>query len=438
MKKRYLAILPFLLLLLCTYLRENIAVEINALIEGLNYNEAQFYFFDSYLSSFSIKELKIIKWVLTVFFVLVFLGLTIFSHFLLFRNKKILRTIFFHFAVICLGVFVIYYLSYFFAVLDTVYPILHQIIEYLFSPLPLFIFILLFVSELNINLTKKNKIMKKDKTLVFVHIPKTAGSTLHSILKNKYEKVFHINGVKANECLNEFLSYDSSIQNSFDVVKGHLTIRLLPYIKNPFVITYMREPVDHFLSVYYYTKRAKYNRNYEAVKNMDSIKEFVDYAKLKGYDNLQTRHLSNGTAHVTDISIPPVDFSKYGKENLEMAKQNLSSFDLVFDTKDFDKSLVVLSKLMAWKKKPYYLTKNVTKNRKKATDISPEIINAIKDLNRLDIELYEYFKTLKKGGEDISDIDTEVLKFKTQNKRYQMINQPIHKIKGKIYKLIKG
>lgn len=53
-----------------TLLRENIFLEINAILNGEQVNRANFYLFYDYFSSYSIQNLNLLKWILTIFFYL--------------------------------------------------------------------------------------------------------------------------------------------------------------------------------------------------------------------------------------------------------------------------------------------------------------------------------------------------------------------------------
>lgn len=245
-----------------------------------------------------------------------------------------------------------------------------------------------------------------------------------------------MDGLSAQQSLQKFYALSKEQQNSFEVVKGHLTLRLLEYIENPFVITYLRNPVDLFLSQYYYVKRANKSKYHKDVKNM-SIEDFIEFVKAKGYDNIQTRHLSNATLHITDESSKPIDFDTQGEEMLAKAKINMDTFDMVFDVKDFDASLIVLKKSLNWKKTPYYLAKNVTKKRTLQTALSDDLIGKIEALNTYDMQLYQYFKSKDRRQNDKQALAKEINSFKLKNRIYQQIAQPIKKMEFKIYRFYK-
>ena len=424
----------FLLLLSISYVRENLAIEINAIIDGYDYNRASFYWFQQWLGTLNFQQLTMVKWGLVGVFYPIFTLLATFIIHFSFHQKKYTFTTLNFYSIILLVLILVTAVAYPLGYFDAVYFFLRKLLGFVFSPLPVFMLWLVFYSFGITN--NQTNIKKNNRTVVFVHIPKTAGSTLHTILDDFYQLVFHVDGLSAQQSLQKFYALSKEQQNSFEVVKGHLTLRLLEYIENPFVITYLRNPVDLFLSQYYYVKRANKSKHHKDVKNM-SIEDFIEFVKAKGYDNLQTRHLSNATLHITDESSKPIDFDTQGEEMLAKAKINMDTFDMVFDVKDFDASLIVLKKSLNWKKTPYYLAKNVTKKRTLQTALSDDLIGKIEALNTYDMQLYQYFKSKDRRQNDKQALAKEINSFKLKNRIYQQIAQPIKKMEFKIYRFYK-
>jgi len=283
--------------------------------------------------------------------------------------------------------------------------------------------------------------MAKEPTIVFVHIPKNAGTTLHSILEERYQNVYHLRGTQAMADVNTFKALSVERQNSFEVVKGHLSLELIPYIEKTIAITYLRDPVDRFISSYFYLKRATWSRAHEDVKKMKDITEFIDYSLKLGIDNVQTRHLSGDVKHFMDHELVPTDFSSHGETLLLDAKKNLQNIDFVFLTQQFDASLLILKKELHWEKYPLYLVLNKTEKRKKTLDFDEETIKKIQHLNRFDMELYETAKGINKKLMMRYDLESDLKAFQIKNKNHQSRSQnstfiELRKIKGKIKKTL--
>ncbi len=264
---------------------------------------------------------------------------------------------------------------------------------------------------------------KNDQTLVFVHVPKTAGSTIYNILDSQYKRNFTTKGINPQKFVDAFLKYSPEQIEKFDVVKGHFTLQLLHRIQNPVVFTFLRDPVEKFISSYYYIKRAHWNRNHVAVNKLKNIDEFVDFAVRNGIDNAQTRHLSNSIKEHPNSESPKM--ANEGIDLLKLAKNNLDRMDYVFYTSQFDLAILILAKELQWHKKPFYVTKNRTKNRPSATDISSETIERIREIEKYDIELFDYSKAKNTALISSVDLERELKVFRFQNKMYQKLEKSI-------------
>lgn len=269
---------------------------------------------------------------------------------------------------------------------------------------------------------------EQNSTLVFVHIPKTAGTTLLHIINKKYKNIYQTDGLNPKYSREEFEGFSIEKQNEFEAIIGHLTLSLSRNIENPIFLTYLRNPVDHFISLFHYIKRAESNRFHESVKNMDDILEFINYTKEIGEDNLQTRHLSGDTNHLTDTLIKPKSMSIVGDELLDRAKNNLKRFDYVFHTHQFNKSLIILKNDLNWKDLPFYLMKNRTTNRPKVSSVDVSIRDKISELNKYDVELYEFSKKINQKMIDKYNVEIELARFNSFNHYYQKTNELKNKL----------
>lgn len=254
--------------------------------------------------------------------------------------------------------------------------------------------------------------------IIFVHVPKTAGSTIHAVLSDKYENCFTIDGVDPEKSLRAFEKLSAQEKESVQVIKGHLSLRIVEQFNNPFLFTYLRDPFDQFLSAFYYIKRADWNPHNERVTKLDTLEQYIDYAEQNGLDNIQTRHLSNS------IQAYPEDaFRSLGNESstlLEKAKENLNRMDWVFHTNQFDTSLLILQKELNWATPPYYEVRNKTKGRKKTSDVSATVRDKILALNALDVELFEHSKEINLVQMSKHELMGKLSAFDSGNKRYQL------------------
>ncbi|MDQ0878120.1 hypothetical protein QFZ77_006779 [Paenibacillus sp. V4I3] len=214
------------------------------------------------------------------------------------------------------------------------------------------------------------------KLLIFMHIPKTAGSTLGELINQQYTK--NISCYRGDESENEkdVIRLKDEIEKS-DSLKGHFYFGVHHYLSKPSIyITMFRNPIERIISLYYYILREKNNRLYEKVKNM-SLDEFVKSEELAIENvNQQTRYLCGGRT-----------------PDLETAKKNLSAHFSFGIMELFDDSIRLMSKELGWKN-IHYIKRNVNGNSPPITSIAEKTIHKIIENNTLDIELYHYARQL--------------------------------------------
>jgi hypothetical protein len=218
--------------------------------------------------------------------------------------------------------------------------------------------------------SKGSVLVMDNNLLIFMHIPKTGGSTLNNIFKQQYQIGELLNHTSADILLQEAKAEKG---NRIKAISGHHDFGIHKHFNCPSTyFSMVREPVDRVVSLYYFLASTPQYLNYESVKNM-TLEEFV-------VKNAQAKN------HQTSF------FSGENQLNLEVAKKNLEAyFPVVGVTESFDESVFLLKKLYGWKN-IVYKKENVTKKRPKIKDVPLSTIKLIEEYNRLDIELYNYAK----------------------------------------------
>ncbi len=264
--------------------------------------------------------------------------------------------------------------------------------------------------------------MEDNKTLVFVHIHKTAGSTVRHALKKMFPSFFIIDSMNPVKSFNEFENLTIEQRNSIQTVFGHYVLEILPLINNPVTFSYFRDPIDQFLSYYYYIKKSKWNY-YHELANKYNVIDFAHKTQELGFDNMQTRHLSHHVEHLIDhntalnkIEIDEVIYNK--------AWEQLNNLDYVFLTSQIDLSLIIFKDLFKLKRSPYYQSYNITKNRKHKDEISQADRNIIKNIQKWDIKLFEEVKAInQKLLENNQSFIKEAERFTIENLDYNKRNK---------------
>ncbi len=252
---------------------------------------------------------------------------------------------------------------------------------------------------------------KSSQTVIFLHIPKTAGTTFSGIINRQYESnniaAFYPRG---SDALKEFKEFKEDIKNRSEKIRcltGHICMgwRCHEMFPHPSTyITFLRDPVDRVISLYYFILQTPQHYLHNTLKSKKiSLNEFVSSGMTSEIDNGQTRALA---------STGP---------DIEGAKNNIiDKFTIVSLTEHFDESLILLKRLFGWKNL-FYLRENVTKSKTKRKDVPKDVLDIIRNKNELDIDLYRFAEErleelIRKQGPSFQE---ELKIFKLQNKVWQ-------------------
>jgi len=141
-----------------TLIRENLFLEINAILNGENINRANFYLFYNYFDSFSLEKLSLLKWVFSIIFIVVIAGTSFFALHLWFEKKQYNKITGWVYLVVIAILLLLVVVTKLTGVFNDTYVILRKMIGFLQSPLPLFILFSMYFY-----LTKSVDIRKFDK-----------------------------------------------------------------------------------------------------------------------------------------------------------------------------------------------------------------------------------------------------------------------------------
>ena len=225
-----------------------------------------------------------------------------------------------------------------------------------------------------------------NQVVIFVHIPKTGGTTLNKILINNYREYCNIYTSGANKILE---NTSAARIDQLELLSGHFPFGLDQYFAKPCsYITLLREPVERIISHYYYVINSPANYLYQEIKSKKI--GLAEYAK--GYlsaelNNHQTRLISGMQPY-------PGQPAQVTAKDLKKAKRNIKeSFAVAGITEMFPQSLFLMKKRYQWEKVSYQ-SENVNRNRPTQEEISPDIIKTIQNNNEFDLKLYQFVKKL--------------------------------------------
>ncbi len=221
--------------------------------------------------------------------------------------------------------------------------------------------------------------------LIFLHIPKTAGTTLNRIIEWQYNplSIFTLDA-RAHATAERFKTLSEERRRRLRVVRGHMVYGIHEFLpQGATYMTMLREPVARVLSPYYFIlRRPLHPLHRELKKERFGIEEYLGLFPHR--NNVQCR-LVAGVQNGASCD----------ERSLEIAKENLAkSFSVIGLCERFEESLVLMAKTFGWEI-PYFENWKVAKAR---PAVEPRMIDRIQEQNRLDMKLYDFAKARFEEG----------------------------------------
>ncbi|MQA30338.1 MAG: hypothetical protein GEU82_10945 [Luteitalea sp.] len=246
-----------------------------------------------------------------------------------------------------------------------------------------------------------------DRTLFFLHLPKTAGTSLRELLSCRFggADILAFERTDSPELRRQKLA---SVER-FRFVHGHMPYALVEWWKRrPFVMTVLRDPVERAVSSFHYMQRqatavmqmvggaaAARARDFEAASRM-SLGEFIrrePRAAARHLGNLQSWFLATpnvnerfeyGDDHTVSVS----------NLDLERAKEHLAACDAVGLTERMSESTELLAYSLHTRPFGEVSSANRSHRRPAVADLDDATTAALIDLTARDRELYAFASAL--------------------------------------------
>lgn len=250
---------------------------------------------------------------------------------------------------------------------------------------------------------------RRPELLLFLHIPKASGSTMHGILDREYRGRPTWTQMWPSE--EEIGRLPLRERASLELIKGHFHFglhRLFP--QSTAYITLVRDPVERVISHYYYVLRHPEHDLYQRV--VDGNLKLRDYVTAGLSDELE-----NGQLRL--LSERARGRAACDRACLDEAKRNLDEhFPVVGVTERFDESVLLFQRAFGWRV-PLYARSNV-RSRDTRAPVDDETRELILDRNRLDQALYESVverldTTVASAGEELQ----------RALRRFRRVNAPV-------------
>lgn len=221
-------------------------------------------------------------------------------------------------------------------------------------------------------------------TVVFVHIPKTAGSSLREVLLRQYRpRTFWIvDPVKDTAWL---ASLPEKERARLRLVEGHMYYGVHELLPLPCAyVTMLRDPMERVLSFYSHIRSRPDHFLHDAAQGL-SLSDCIERGLTVELDNFMVRALSS----LRNVNVPVGGVSR---AMLDEAKGNLER-TLIGLTERFEESLALFSAKLGWRHAAAVRT-NVSAARIRREELSAEDVKAVEGANALDAELYAFGRAL--------------------------------------------
>lgn len=241
--------------------------------------------------------------------------------------------------------------------------------------------------------------LRDDERLYFLHVPKTAGTSLRTYLESR----FPAEEVCPHLLLPELLPHPPSELDRYRLFCGHHGLYLRSVLREePVIVTAMRDPLQRTISHFRHLQATKHDWQHERVKNM-TFEEFVmSEDGFVGLLNVQCRFLTLDNirgdyfGHSQIRHRDPGELrEKYSDPSVaERAKQLLDRAAFVGVQERFNDMLQLLAYTFGWSPIttfPAFNRAQVPFDRGQLTDA---VLERIRELTALDQEVYDHAREL--------------------------------------------
>lgn len=222
--------------------------------------------------------------------------------------------------------------------------------------------------------------------LIFLHIPKAAGSTMQEIVVRQYQGGRGYRFTGDTQQWENFKKAPLEENGRYDVLHGHVHFGVHEYLPEPATyMTMLRDPIDRVVSHYYFVLANPDHYLYSVVSGRGlSLQDYAAIRSNHELDNDQVRWLTS--RHHFEVPVGGVN-----RAMCEEAKWNLQNAIAVVGIMErFSDSLRCLQAAFGWEDVSPPARRNVNKERPPLDQISPEAIRTIREVNRYDCELYDF------------------------------------------------
>lgn len=233
--------------------------------------------------------------------------------------------------------------------------------------------------------------------ILFVHIPKTAGISLKSLLRSRCDHAAYLD---ISEGWPEWPDLVTQV-DAYDLIAGHVGYGIVnAFQRRPAVVTFLRDPIERAVSAYYFLRQiddSHYATRFQGAERRRRehtarrAKELCLLDFIRSEPQIAAPHLGNvQTWYLSSNEIRRRPFRELRADDLQAAKKNLEQCHCFGLVERVDESMTMLSHTLGWEPFAGLPHANSTRARPSVTDLDKPTLDSLRDLTRLDGELYRF------------------------------------------------
>lgn len=257
-------------------------------------------------------------------------------------------------------------------------------------------------------------------TLIFLHIPKTAGTTLRQVVGRQFVgQPQYLIGSGEERDFTAFLALPEDERARLRYVGGHVSYGVHRFIPNPArYITMLRDPREHLISYYYYFREDTTSKTYDLVRGR-TFEEFLQIPRMQsiqldlivGLDDVP--NAAGGWGMRRNRSLPV-------EERLRIAERHLREhFTAVGLVERFDESMLLLRQRLGWKN-VYYARLRETQSRPKKVEDKAPLHALVEQYAQPDLALYALAQRIfeEQIAQYDGDLAADLAEYRRRNARF--------------------
>lgn len=230
-----------------------------------------------------------------------------------------------------------------------------------------------------------------NKSLYFLHIAKCGGTSVRDYL----DQLFYQNEFVAGLNPEMLSKYPKEEIKNWKLISGHLDRTVLKYIKPDITITWLRDPVQRYISAYSRLSQLKIENRADFTKNKKAEEIISNFENDNNYFRAENpEFLRNGNLMTKSLGSNFFSYERYttsGEEKLKEAIRYLTEEVQFFGIMTrIQESMDLLSYTLGQIPHETYLHSNATNSMYKGSYESEKFKTFFKDISDLDLKLWQY------------------------------------------------